>query len=85
MEVSTFAARSERKLRAELYRHSQNKWPEDYAREVSGDGNCNSRTDMEAHTPPPRNKRVAVAALNKQAAAVVERHTPLAVRVRFLR
>jgi hypothetical protein len=44
---------------------------------VSGDGACNSRTDKEAHRPPPHNKPAA-AAHNKQA-AVVERHTPLAV------
>ena len=48
------------------------------AKEVSGDGSCNSRTDMEVHRPPPRNKPAAVAAHNIQA-AVAERHTPLAV------
>jgi hypothetical protein len=54
----------------------------DHTSEANGDGNGDSRTDMEVHRLPSHNKRAVVAAHNRQAAGVV-RHTPLAVRVRF--
>jgi hypothetical protein len=47
---------------------------------ISGDGTCNSHTDMEIHKSRPRNRPAAGVAHNKQAAEVeAERHTPLAV------
>ena len=47
------------------------------ARRVSGDGICDSRTDMAVHRPQPRNKPAAAVVHNRQVAGV-ERHTPFA-------